>query len=197
MSAIWLHYTLYCWKFQLELLTWDQTGPLGESKGPSVRRSGESDVESWYLQGCSPRLCQLSTDGLVSVSKYWTYWSHAEDMCPVNWCSIFFNRGWLKCTASMVVRREKLGGGPSDQLVDVLGIMSRALFLGSSEFIQLCCVHAKGCHARDRRHEPYGWRMRTTRGKRICHVGQVSPIWCTSIRIVRGYEHHLFAGVNT
>jgi hypothetical protein len=28
----------------------------------------------------APRLCQLRTNGLASVSKYWTYWSHAGDM---------------------------------------------------------------------------------------------------------------------
>jgi hypothetical protein len=36
------------------------------------------------LGGCSPRLCQLRTDGLAPVSKYWTYRSHVGDMSPVS-----------------------------------------------------------------------------------------------------------------
>jgi hypothetical protein len=34
-------------------------------------------VESRHLQGYSPRLCRLRTDGLAHASKYWTYQSHA------------------------------------------------------------------------------------------------------------------------
>jgi hypothetical protein len=40
----------------------------------------ESDVASRHLQCCRSCLCQLRTDGLTPVSKYWTYWSHAGDM---------------------------------------------------------------------------------------------------------------------
>jgi hypothetical protein len=45
-------------------------GVLGESGGLSVGKGGESDVESWHLQGGSPRLCWLRIDGLAYVSKY-------------------------------------------------------------------------------------------------------------------------------
>jgi hypothetical protein len=38
----------------LDLLTWDQVGPLGESGGSSVRKDGESDVVSQDLQCRSP-----------------------------------------------------------------------------------------------------------------------------------------------
>jgi hypothetical protein len=50
----------------------------------SCIRNVNSDVESRHLQGCSPRLCQLRTDGLVPMSKYWTYWSLAGDVGPVS-----------------------------------------------------------------------------------------------------------------
>jgi hypothetical protein len=56
--------------FMLRLITLDWAGLLGESGVPSVGKDGESDVESRYLQDCSPRLCQLRTDGLVPMSKY-------------------------------------------------------------------------------------------------------------------------------
>jgi hypothetical protein len=39
-----------------------------ESGGPSVANVEECDVESRHLQGCSPRLCQLRTDGLAPES---------------------------------------------------------------------------------------------------------------------------------
>jgi hypothetical protein len=41
-------------------------------------------VKSQCLQGCSPCLCRLRTNGLAPVSKYWAYRSHAGDMGPVN-----------------------------------------------------------------------------------------------------------------
>jgi hypothetical protein len=44
--------------------------PVGENEGPSVGKGRKSDVESQHLQGCSPLLCRLRTDGLVPVSKY-------------------------------------------------------------------------------------------------------------------------------
>jgi hypothetical protein len=52
------HITFYlrlCWDW----IPWDWAGPLG---------------------GCSPRLCQLRTDGLALVSKYWIYRSHSGNM---------------------------------------------------------------------------------------------------------------------
>jgi hypothetical protein len=41
----------------------------------------------WLFRGfvCGRhRLCQLRTEGLIPVSKYLTYRSHADDMCPVS-----------------------------------------------------------------------------------------------------------------
>jgi hypothetical protein len=54
----------------LESINSRSGGPLMESGGPLVGNDGESDVESWHLQGCSSLPCQLRTDGLVPVSKY-------------------------------------------------------------------------------------------------------------------------------
>jgi hypothetical protein len=38
--------------------------------GSSVGKVGEWCVESQHLQGYSPRLCRLKTDGLAPASKY-------------------------------------------------------------------------------------------------------------------------------
>jgi hypothetical protein len=54
----------------LESINSRSGGPLVESRGPLVGNDGESDVESWHLQGCSSLPCRLRTDGLVPVSKY-------------------------------------------------------------------------------------------------------------------------------
>jgi hypothetical protein len=55
-----------------------------KSGGPSIEKGKEYDVESWHLQGCSPRLCRLRTDGLAPARKYWMYRSHAGVLCPVS-----------------------------------------------------------------------------------------------------------------
>jgi hypothetical protein len=44
--------------------------PLGGKGRQLVGMVEEWYVESRHLQGCSPRMCQLSTDGLTLVSKY-------------------------------------------------------------------------------------------------------------------------------
>jgi hypothetical protein len=48
----------------------DRAGPLGGKWRPSVAKVGGWKVASRHLQGCSPRLCWLRTDGLAPVSKY-------------------------------------------------------------------------------------------------------------------------------
>jgi hypothetical protein len=53
-------------------------------------------------------------------------------MDPVNICSMFINKCLTFITVAMAVRGEKLGGGPMDRPASVLGIVSGALFLGSS-----------------------------------------------------------------
>jgi hypothetical protein len=58
-------------------------GPLVKSGDSWLERSGSGYVTSRHLQGCSPRLCQLRTDGLAPVNKYWTHQSHTGDMGPV------------------------------------------------------------------------------------------------------------------
>jgi hypothetical protein len=62
----------------------DQAGLISGSVEPSEGKAGESAVaiprfSMWY-----PRLCRLRTEGLVPMSKYWMYRSHAGDMGPVS-----------------------------------------------------------------------------------------------------------------
>jgi hypothetical protein len=59
-------------------------GHLGGSVEHSEGKGGDSVVAILKFLCGSLRLCQLRTEGLVPVSKYWTYWSHAGDMSPVS-----------------------------------------------------------------------------------------------------------------
>jgi hypothetical protein len=55
-------------RFLAELET--EQGPKVERGGLSVEKVEEWCAESRHLQGYSPRLCQLRTDGLAPASKY-------------------------------------------------------------------------------------------------------------------------------
>jgi hypothetical protein len=52
-------------------------GHLRGSMEHLEEKDGESDVAILSFLCGSPRLCRLRTGGLVPVSKYWTYRSHA------------------------------------------------------------------------------------------------------------------------
>jgi hypothetical protein len=101
-------------------ITWDIAEPLGE-KCRTVGWKGRGVVlASRHLQGCSPRLCHLSTDGLAPASKYWTYRSHAGDMGPVSLVACRRQMLVFALTASRLAQ-EKLGtasGSVSRRAVD-------------------------------------------------------------------------------
>jgi hypothetical protein len=65
-------------------LNWRPDEPIGERGDNWLGRSGSGYVARRHLQGYSPRLSRLRTDGLAPVSNYWTYRSHAGDMSPVS-----------------------------------------------------------------------------------------------------------------
>jgi hypothetical protein len=69
-------------------------------------------------------------------------------------------------------------------------VESGALFLRSSEYVQLCWVNMKGCHAWGLFTESVYVMYMDRRKKRTYHVYQVSFVGCTSIRIAAtlGYE---------
>jgi hypothetical protein len=147
-------------------------GHLGVTVEHSEGKGGESVVAiSRFLCG-SPQLCRLRTKGLVPVSKYWTYRSHAGDIAPVSlvpYCRQMF--GFLHCFIGWLGR--ETGYGPTDRSAGVLWIVLGAFFLGSSDSVQLCWWLMKGCHVQGL---PTG-RVRRAymdwRGKRMCRVGRV------------------------
>jgi hypothetical protein len=128
-------------------ISWDRAGPLGGKWTPLVGKVGEWYLAGWLLQGCSPYLCLLRTDGLAPASQYWMYRSHPGDMGPVSLVVCSSTDVWLKCTASMIVLGEKLRW-VSRATQPGWEVESGALFLGSSESVQLYWVSVKGCHVR-------------------------------------------------
>jgi hypothetical protein len=59
-------------------------GQLGGLVEHSEGKGGKSTMAIPRFLCCSPCLCQLRTEGLVPVSNYRTYRSHASDMGPVS-----------------------------------------------------------------------------------------------------------------
>jgi hypothetical protein len=51
-------------------LNWRPGGALRGKWRQLAGNVGEWYVASWHLQGCSPHLCRLRTDGLAPASKY-------------------------------------------------------------------------------------------------------------------------------
>jgi hypothetical protein len=83
--------------------------PLG-GKWRTVDWAGrEWYVASRLLQGCSTRLCRLRTNALAPETKYWMYWSHAGDMCPISLVACSSIDVWLEHTSGYVGRETETG----------------------------------------------------------------------------------------
>jgi hypothetical protein len=65
-------------------LNWRPDGALRGKWRHLVGKVGEWYVANRHLQGGSPHLCRLRTNGLTPTSKYWMYWSHVGDMGPIS-----------------------------------------------------------------------------------------------------------------
>jgi hypothetical protein len=160
-----------------------------------VERQLVGKVREWYvairhLQGCSPRLCRLWTVQLAPVSKYWTYWSHAGDMGPVN--LVVGHRQelglhpllyWLTQERSWVWTR----GSVSRCAVDyVENPFSREQWDLSKSVV----VPRKVAMYGDRPQEAYAGHTWTSMGSVCVMLVVFSPAGCTSIwiAVTLGYE---------
>jgi hypothetical protein len=149
------------------MLTRDWTRSLGESGGSSVGKGGESDMENRRLQCCSPHLCQLRTDRLDPVSKYWIYWSHVGYLDLVNWCSLLPTDAWLSSIASMIVIGEKLSMDPRIDQPVCCGLRRVPPFSVAVDPFNSVVDSVKGCHIRGLPGEAYEWLTWTCAGS-IC-----------------------------
>jgi hypothetical protein len=120
------YFTSLLLKAMLRLETWDRAVPLG---------------------GCSPRLCQLRTNGLILVSKYWTYRSHIGDMGPISLVAGCQQMIDFAPTASMVVLGEKLGTNPLIDQPTCCGLCLEPCFSGAVDILNSVDDYTKGCYA--------------------------------------------------
>jgi hypothetical protein len=159
-----------------------------KSGGPSVGKVGEWYVESQHLQGCSPRPCQLRTNGLAPMSKYWTYRLHVSDMSPVSLVACYQQRLAYPHNFKGCLGRET-GYGPMDWSAGVLWIVSGSLFHRSSDSVHLYWQLHKRLLCIDR--VRYVWSGTIHRLGVGCmwRVGRVSPVGCTLIQIAAALGH--------
>jgi hypothetical protein len=150
-------------------------GHLGGSVEKSEGKGGETVVAILRFLCGSHRMCRLRTKGLVPVSKYWMYWSHAGVYGPSKPSSRLSTEAWLFFTASLAVVGEMLGMDPRMGQPACCGLCREAFFSGAVDLFKSVEDCVKGCHVRG---PPAGsiHRMYVDwRGKRACRVGQVFP----------------------
>jgi hypothetical protein len=96
--------------------------------------------------------------------------------------------GFLHCFIGWLGR--ETGYGPADQSAGVLEIVSRALFLKSSDSVQPCRRLVDGCHVQGPPQEAYVGHTWTGVGSICVVLVGFSPAGCTLIRITAtlGYE---------
>jgi hypothetical protein len=93
----------------------DNLRPGGATRGSVEHSEGKSEESVVAIPGflCgSLHLCRLRTEGLVPVSKYWTYRSHAGVYGPSKPSSLSSIDACLKSIALLAVLGEKLGRVP-------------------------------------------------------------------------------------
>jgi hypothetical protein len=154
-----------------------------ESRGPSAGKVRECNVANRNLQHFSPCLCQLRTDVLPPMSKYWTYWSHTRDMGPVNRCSISSINAWLSLLLQwLCLERNWVADLRIDQPT-CRGLCREPFCSGVVGSVQLRWVSMKGYHVRGLSTESVRVVYVDQRKKRMWHVYHVSLTGCTLIRI--------------
>jgi hypothetical protein len=171
-------------------ITWDRVGPLG-GKCRTISWEGRGVVlASWHLQGCSPSLCWLSTDGLTPASKYWTYRLHAGDMGPVSLVVYHQQKLGLSLLLHWLVWERnwvRTHGSVSRRAVDYVESPFSWEQWDPSKYVD---DSWKVATYDDYPREAYVGRTWTGMGSVRVVLIRFSPAWCTSIRIAMtiGYE---------
>jgi hypothetical protein len=166
----------------------------GQSGWPvehSEEKGEESDVVIPRFLCGSPCLCQLRTEGLVPMSKYWTYRSHVGDMGPVSLVGHHRQKvvlslllHWLDWERNWVRTYVSVGRSAC------WGLCREPFFSGAVGSIQICRWLTKGCYALST-WDTYGLGPYADWAWDACDVlAAFPPTGCTSIRITvtPGYE---------
>jgi hypothetical protein len=138
-------------------------------------KGGKSVVSILRFLCGSPYLCRLRTEGLVPVSKYWTYRSHAGVYGPNKPSSLPSTEGGFTPTASMTVLGEKLGTNLRIDQLMCCGLRQEPLFSGAVALSIIVDDFTKGCHVqvlptRSVRRAYVDWHR-----KRTCRVDRIFP----------------------
>jgi hypothetical protein len=145
-------------------------------KGETIGWEGlRGYVKNWNLQGCSPHLCQLRTDGLALASKYWMYRSHTGVYGPSEPSSYWPIDTWLYPHYFIGWHKREIGYGPVDRSVDVLWIVLVVLFLRSSGPTQLCWWLCERLPHVDHMRYVWSWILCGPSVKSVWHVDRVFP----------------------
>jgi hypothetical protein len=104
-------------------------GPLGEKWRPLVGKVGEWYMKSRHLQGYSPRLCRLRTDGLAPREQVFNVLIACRGYVPDKPSSLSSTEGGLTTTASMAGSEEKLGTDPWISQPSCCGLCREPFFL--------------------------------------------------------------------
>jgi hypothetical protein len=119
-------------------------------------------------------LCRLRTDGLVPMSKYWTYRSYAGDIGLV---SLVAGRPQVLDLSLLLqwLSWERNWGGSQAPLSRAERWSQEHFFSGAVVSVQPCWWLIKGCHVRG----PHVGSVRRAYvdrcGKRTCRVSRVFP----------------------
>jgi hypothetical protein len=163
--------------------------PLGGKWRQLVGKVGEWYVVRRHLEGCSPRLCRLSTDGLAPASKYWTYRSHASVYGPSKPSSWSPTGAWLTPTTSLVGSGEKLSTDPRVYQPTCCGLCREPFFSGVVGSIQICQRPINDCYMWTT-WDMYGLGPYADWAWKACVVlVRFSPVGCTSIQITATLEY--------
>jgi hypothetical protein len=147
-------------------------GHLGGSVEHLEGKGRESAVAiPGFLCGI-PRLCRLRTEGLVPVSKYRTYRSHASVYGPNKPNSWLPTDAWL-CPHYFISLPPWIGMDPQIGQSACCGLCWEPFFLGAVALLHSVGDCAKGCHvcglpAGSIRGAYVDWR-----GRLMCHVDRV------------------------
>jgi hypothetical protein len=144
----------------------------------------------------SLRLCPLRTDGLIPVSKYWMYWSHADVYGPSKPCSRLSTEAWLFSTTSFVVVGEKLSTNPQISQSTCRGLCREPFLSGVVDLFKSVHDCVKGCYIWTT-WDTYSRGSYADRAWKECDVlVGFSLTGCTSIRITATlrYEQPLIRG---
>jgi hypothetical protein len=107
-----------------------------ESRGLSVGKVGESDMESQHHQDCIPCLCQLRTDGLAPQAII--------EQEPSSWLS---TEACLFSTTLFTIVGEKLGMDPQTSKPSCCGLGRQPFFSWVVGLFKSVDDYMKGCYA--------------------------------------------------